>query len=262
MEIRLDGKNALVCGSSQGIGKAIAIQFAQMGANVILTARNELMLKDTLSQLHKSSVQNHIYVVSDFFEPEKSLDLIKNSIRNYSAIHILVNNTGGPAPRQLTDSHSDDYIKSFKQHLIMSHLLVQSIVDDMKKKLFGRIINIISIGLKQPIDNLGISNTIRGAMGSWAKTLSRELAPFGITVNNILPGHTQTSRHDDLIKNISDRTGKSISQVKDDIIKLIPAGRLVKPEEIAYLAGFLASEYASMITGVSLPIDGGFLRCL
>ncbi|MGA2296141.1 MAG: SDR family oxidoreductase [FCB group bacterium] len=261
MNIRLDGKNALVCGCSQGIGKAIAIQFAEMGANVILTARNSSMLNEVLNQLKKIPGQEHLAVPADFSHPEKAISIINEFINN-KTIHILINNSGGPAPGPIHTAEPESFFNAFNQHLIMNQLLIKKILPGMKKENFGRIINIISISVKQPVDNLGVSNTIRGAMSSWSKTLSKEVAQYGITVNNILPGYTMTSRLNSLMENNAANSGKSVEKIASEIISNIPAGRLALPEEPAYLAGFLASDYASYITGVNIPVDGGYLKCL
>ncbi len=262
MELHLDGKTAIICGASQGIGRAIAQQFAICGANIIAIARNELMLKDLISSLPKEIEQKHYYISVDFSTPEKAMKIIEDFIHRTSNIQILVNNNGGPAPSPAHIATAEEYKKAFDMHLIISQLLAQFTIPMMKKAQYGRIINIISVGAKQPIENLGVSNTIRGAMMSWSKTLSKELAQFGITVNNILPGFTRTSRLESLIKSRADNEGKTIEEIENEIISKIPTQRLGKPQEIAYLAAFLAGEYAEYINGTSIPVDGGFLSCL
>ncbi|MFA6571558.1 MAG: SDR family oxidoreductase [Bacteroidota bacterium] len=264
MDIRLENKTALVCGSSQGIGKAIAIQFAEMGANLILVARNENALQKVISELPTNNKQKHNYIKTDFSQYEKAIKTINNFLNKFdlNSVDILVNNSGGPAYGQILEDTPEKFIDAFNQHLILSHTLVQALINPMKEKKWGRILNVISISTKQPIENLGVSNTVRGAMASWSKTLSRELAPYGITVNNLLPGYTATTRLEILLKNNADQSGKSIDEISSQIISSIPTRRFGKPEEVAYLAGFLASDYASYITGVSVPVDGGFLRSL
>jgi len=262
MDLRLDGKNAIVCGSSQGLGKSVALQFSEMGANVILLARNEKQLEKTLKELPKNNSQNHRFIAVDFSQPDNTIIEIKNKLTDINPIHILVNNAGGPKPGEINKADSQELVNAFNSHIVMSQMLVQYVLPGMKEAGFGRIINIISVGMRQPIDHLGVSNTIRGAMGSWSKTLSREVARFGITVNNLLPGQTKTSRLDSLIENNAKLAGKSKEEITIEMISQIPAGRLGEPEDFAYAAGFLASEQASFITGISLPVDGGFLRCL
>ncbi len=262
MNLRLDGKNALVCGSSQGLGKAIALRLAEMGASVTLLARNEDALKTALSELSVILKQKHDFVSVDFSEPENAIQKIKSEIPPDKIYHILVNNAGGPQPGEINSAEFEHLRQAFNQHIIMSQLLVQLLLPEMKKAGFGRIINVISISVKQPIESLGVSNTIRGAMASWSKTLSRELAPYGITVNNLLPGHTRTTRLEALIGNRAKMKGVSIEEMGRSMIAEIPVGRFGKPEDIANAAGFLASEEASFITGINLPVDGGFLRTL
>lgn len=260
MNLRLDSKFALVCGSSQGIGKAIAMQFAEMGATVTLLSRNESSLKAAINDLDDSKNQKHNYIVGDLTNPEyiiKDIEMLINDGYRYT---ILLNNSGGPAPGPITKATTTELINGFTQHIIASQLITSKVIPIMKELNFGRIINLISISVKQPIENLGVSNTVRGAMSSWSKTLSRELAPYGITVNNILPGHTETKRLFSLIENKSKNSNKTIENVIEEMVKDIPAGRFGMPQDIGFTAGFLASEAASFITGVSIPVDGGWLK--
>jgi 3-oxoacyl-[acyl-carrier protein] reductase len=262
MNISLEGKNAVVCGSTQGIGKAIALQFACSGANVTLIARNEESLNKVLKELDKSNKQNHNYIAADFSEPEILRAKIKKFVSENPPMHILVNNTGGPKGGTTVDANTDEFINAFRNHLICNQILVQALVEGMKKEKYGRIINIISSSVKQPIKLLGVSNTIRGAVASWSKTLASELASFGITVNNILPGATKTERLYSLFKSRAEMQGKSEEQIMEEWLKEIPAGRFGEPEEFGYAAAFLASPFAGYINGVSLPLDGGRLSCL
>ena len=256
MLIKLINKRALVCGSSQGIGLAIAQQLAQSGAEVVLMARNSDRLKSIITGLPGHYNQQHRILVADFSNPSTILDALASLPEDY-LIDILINNTGGPAAGKAIDSKPEDYLNAFQQHLIANQLLVQHVVPGMKKNNYGRIINIISTSVKQPLKNLGVSNTIRGAVANWSKTLAGELGPFGITVNNLLPGATETERLTNIIKNRSGQTGESAEAVTTDMLLEIPAGRFGKPEELAYAAAFLASEYASYINGINLPVDGG-----
>lgn len=262
MNLSLKDKTALVCGSSQGIGKAIALQFAKMGANVILMARNKENLELCLNELANDGSQQHSYIQADFNSPDETIEKVKTKLDEYKSIHILVNNAGGPAPSMISEAQTEDLESAFRQHIIISQSLSQLLIEGMKNANYGRIINIISIGLKQPIENLGVSNVIRGAMGSWAKTLSRELAQYGITVNNILPGYTLTQRLSSLFEHRAKLQNTSPEQIKSNIENSIPTKRIGNPVEIAYAAGFLASSQASFINGVSLPVDGGFLSSI
>ncbi|MDX2190099.1 MAG: SDR family oxidoreductase [Bacteroidota bacterium] len=252
------GKLAIVCGSTQGIGKACAIEFANAGANVVLIARNEDALKETLNSLNCSFPdQRHEYIVADFTQADILKLKINNFLEEVEAVHILVNNTGGPAAGPAFFANADEYTAAFNQHLICNQILVQEIVPYMKQAGFGRIINIISTSVKQPIPGLGVSNTIRAAVANWAKTLSVELAPFGITVNNVLPGYTSTKRIETLITSRANTLNKSIEEIRKEMENEIPMKRFGKPEEIAKAVAFLASDDASYINGVNLPVDGG-----
>jgi 3-oxoacyl-[acyl-carrier protein] reductase len=260
MNIRLDNKNALVCGGSKGIGFAIAKQFAQMGANVTLLSRDKENLKNALGELEKTKSQAHDIIAGDFINPDPILAEIQAKINNGKSWHILINNSGGPAPGLIKDAKVGDFLDAFKRHVIMSQHLMQLLLPGMQAYQFGRILNIISISVKQPVENLGISNTIRGAMNSWAKTLSREVASYGITVNNLLPGHTRTERLESLFEKNAATLNISKDQYAETIKNQIPAGRFAEPEELAYLAGFLCSEKASFINGVNIQVDGGFVK--
>jgi 3-oxoacyl-[acyl-carrier protein] reductase len=262
MNINLTNKRAIVCGSSKGIGKAIAIQFASAGASVIMVARNEESLRKVLREMPVSKNQNHNFIVADFSEPESLRKKLYNFVSESPPVHILVNNTGGPKAGEAISADTSEFVQAFSNHLICNQILVQSVAEGMKKEKYGRIINIISTSVKQPIKGLGVSNTIRAAVANWAKTLAGELAPFGITVNNVLPGATKTERLFSLFENRSKATGKSIEEVESDWMKEIPAARFAEPEELAYAVTFLASEYAGYINGINLPVDGGRTSCL
>ena len=256
MNLNLSGKTALVCGSTQGIGKASAIELAQLGASVTLVARNEDKLKKCLEELPKTALQQHSYLVADFERPEE----LKERITKYVStmpIHILVNNTGGPPAGLAIHAKEEEFVKAFSNHLLCNHILVQACIEGMKREKYGRIINIISTSVKIPLRNLGVSNTIRGAVANWAKTLSVELAPFGITVNNVLPGATMTGRLESIIENKSQKTGVSYEEAKHEMIAEIPAGRIGEAQEVAAAVAFLASPAASYINGINLPVDGG-----
>ena len=262
MLIDLAGKNAVVCGSTQGIGRAIAMQFAASGANVVLIARNEESLRKVLRELPAGKKQNHNFIVADFSDPDTLRGKMKNYISENPPVHILVNNTGGPKGGEIINADTLEFENAFRNHLICNHVLVQSVVEGMKKEKYGRIINIISTSVKQPIRNLGVSNTIRAAVANWAKTLSFELAPYGITVNNILPGATKTDRLFSLFEARAKASGKTAEEIKNEWLAEIPAGRFAEPEDPAYAAAFLASPLAGYINGVNIPVDGGRLSSL
>lgn len=257
MNLDLTGKRALVCGSTQGLGRASAVELALLGASVVLMARNQQSLQKTEFLLDTSKGQTHGYLVADFSDIDQVEERIGAYMKSHPPFHILVNNTGGPPGGPIVDAKLKEFTDAFSAHLLCNHILVQAVVDGMKSARYGRIINIISTSVKQPIPGLGVSNTIRGAVASWAKTLAGELGPFGITVNNVLPGMTKTGRLDSLIKSKSEKSGKSVEQVAGEMVAEIPADRFALPEEFAAAVAFLATPAASYINGVNLPVDGG-----
>jgi 3-oxoacyl-[acyl-carrier protein] reductase len=262
MNLDLTNKTAIVCGSTQGLGYASAAELALLGCNVVLVARNEEKLKNALNTLSTNKGQAHSYLVADFSD----LEAVKNAIGQFTAsgktAHILVNNTGGPPGGDAINAGEDEFVKAFNSHLICNQLLVQAVVPGMKAAGFGRILNIISTSVKQPIPGLGVSNTIRAAVASWAKTLSIELGPFHITVNNVLPGFTKTARYDSLMQGRAIAAGKSFEDIDAGIAESIPAKRIGLAEEFGAAVAFLCSPAAAYINGINLPVDGGRLGCL
>jgi len=256
MDLDLREKNALVCGSTQGIGKATALELASLGATITLLARDETKLKSTLNELSSEQSQKHNFVAADFNFPDQVKSAIDKLVSE-TEFHILINNTGGPPAGLAIDSKPEDFLTAINAHLICSQILVQACVPAMKRNRYGRILNIISTSVKIPIKGLGISNTVRGAMASWSKTLSLELAQFGITVNNILPGSTKTGRIESLIQTRSQKSGKSEDEIRQEMIDEIPVGRMAEASEIAAAVAFLASPAAAYINGVNLSVDGG-----
>lgn len=253
----LEGKTALVGGSTQGIGLATAVLMAQAGANVVLISRNQEALESLFTELPCPYQQKHHFIVADFSHPEDTQKKVKDFIEKNGHIHILVNNSGGPAPGPIVQAQPQQFLHAFEQHLLTNHLLVQAVVEGMKADKYGRIINIISTSVKQPLPNLGVSNTIRAAVANWAKTLANELGPFGITVNNVLPGATKTQRLEGIIQSKSQKTGIPVEIIKKEMKSEIPLGRFALPEEIGYAVLFLASPFAAYINGINLPVDGG-----
>lgn len=262
MELSLKGKRALVSGSSQGIGKACAMELAKLGASVVLLARREEALQEVLQQLDNKQRQQHEYIVADFSNIAQLKEKVDAFIIRNGAIQILVNNTGGPPPGAAINAKQEEFQIAFNNHLIGNHILVQALVDGMKKSGYGRIVNMISTSVKQPLKGLGVSNTIRGAVANWAKTLSVELAPWNITVNNVLPGATATERLSSIIENKSNKSGSSIAEAEAEMLAEIPLMRFAQPEEIAFAVAFLASPSAAYITGINMPVDGGRTGCL
>ncbi|MDZ7898700.1 MAG: SDR family oxidoreductase [Arcicella sp.] len=262
MNLDLTNKNAIVCGSTQGLGRASAVELALLGANITLVARNEATLKETLLALDSSKGQKHSYFVADFSKPDEVKLGIENYLKTNPIIHILVNNTGGPAGGAIIDAKIEDFTQAISNHLICNHILVQSCVPSMKSEGFGRIINIISTSVKQPISGLGVSNTTRGAVASWSKTLANELGSFGVTVNNVLPGYTKTARLDFVINSKASAINVSAEAVEQGIIADIPAGRFGEAREFGAAVAFLCSPAAAYINGVNLPVDGGRLSSM
>ena len=260
MDLKLNNKNALVCGSTQGIGKATAMLLAAEGVNVTLCARNEERLKQVLSEL--PSHRNHNYIVADFSNPKDLQKKVTDFITNNHGFHILINNTGGPRSGSILDASLEEFENAFTQHLKCNHVLAQATIPFMKQEGYGRIINVISTSVKEPIPGLGVSNTTRGAVGNWSKTLSIEVGALGITVNNILPGFTDTERLTEIIKIKANIEGTSVEQMTEIMKNYTPAKRFAKPEETANAIVFLASECASYINGINVPVDGGRTKSL
>ncbi|SDB53634.1 3-oxoacyl-[acyl-carrier protein] reductase [Flavobacteriaceae bacterium MAR_2010_188] len=260
MDLKLNSKNALVCGSTQGIGKATAIALASEGVNVTLLARNEESLKDVLKEL--PGQRKHDYLVADFSNPDKLKDILENYLKDHPGFHILINNTGGPPSGALQSATPQQFLEAFNMHLICNQILVQACLPFMKSEQYGRVINVISTSVKEPIPGLGVSNTIRNAVANWAKTLSGELAKDGITVNNVLPGFTETARLDQIVKIKAEKEGMTEKDMAETMKGYVPAQRFAQPEETANAIVFLASECASYINGINLPVDGGRTKSL
>ena len=260
MNLELNNKYALVCGSTAGIGKATALALAEEGVQVTLIARNEDKLKSSLVELPQ--YRNHNYIVADFSNPMALKEKVNTYISQHHGFHILVNNTGGPKGGPVFTAEIEEFETAFTQHLKCNHVLAQAVVPFMKSESFGRIINVISTSVKQPLDGLGVSNTIRGAVANWSKTLANELGQYGITVNNVLPGATGTDRLTEIIKNKSAKSGNSEEDAANAMKNAVPAKRFAKPEELADAITFLASERAGYINGINLPVDGGRTKSL
>lgn len=257
MNLSLQHKTALVSGSTQGIGKAAARELAALGATVVCIARNEEKLQAVVAELNQLGGQGHGYLVADFSKPMQVQEAVQGWIAAGNEAHILVNNTGGPPAGPAHTATLDQFQDAFSQHLLCNHILMQAVVPGMQKAGYGRIVNVISTSVKAPLKNLGVSNTIRGAVANWSKTLATELAPFGITVNNVLPGATETERLETIIQNKSQKTGVSTHEATREMLEEIPAGRFAKPEEIGSAIAFLCSPAAASICGINLPVDGG-----
>lgn len=256
MNLSLEGKYAVVCGSTQGIGLAVAEELALLGANCTLIARNEEALQKAILHLDSTLRQQHDYLVADFSKPEEVKEMINARVAQHP-VHILINNTGGPPAGPVADATEEAFLAAFNQHLICNHILAQAAIPSMKEEGYGRIINIISTSVKIPLKNLGVSNTIRGAVASWAKTMANELGQYAITVNNVLPGSTATQRLSTLIENTAKKGNVPVEIVEKNMREEIPVKRFGDASEIAAVVAFLASPAASYVNGVSIPVDGG-----
>jgi len=256
MNLSLKEKNAVVCGSTQGIGLAIAKELALLGAHCTLVARNEEALKKVIGELDSSQGQHHNFLVADFSKPDEVRTTIEEHVKQ-QAVHILINNTGGPPAGMIMDAKEEEFLRAFNQHLLCNHILTKAVVPSMKKDGYGRIINIISTTVRIPLKNLGVSNTIRGAVASWAKTMANELGQFGITVNNLLPGNISTQRLSSLIDTNARVANTDKERIEQAMKNEIPMKRFGDPSEIAAVAAFLASPAGSYVSGVSIPVDGG-----
>lgn len=259
MQIHLHQKKILIGGSTNGIGKAIALQCASIGGNVTIVGRNEDDLKTVLQSLHTSNNQQHQYLLVDYNNFTAYQQIISNYFNN-NCVDILINNTPGPPAANHINIDFNQYQRAFdllfKTNVFTTNLAIES----MKKNNFGRIINVSSMTVKEPFDNLILSNTMRAALSSWAKTLANAVAPFHITVNTILTGFFDTERFHHLQQIHAENTQQSFQSVVEKITNTIPMKRLGNPNEYAYLVAFLSSEYADYITGASISIDGGYLK--
>ncbi len=261
MDLNLSGRHALVCGASEGIGRATAHELAALGADVTVMARRADALDAVVAGLPRADGQRHDALVADV----SRLDELRARVDALVAsrpVHVLVNNTGGPPGGPVSTAAAEAFLDAFGKHLLANQALAQATVPGMRAAGWGRIVNVVSTSVYEPIAGLGVSNTIRGAVAGWAKTLSRELAAAGITVNNVLPGYTGTGRIEQILQDRTAATGKSREEVVAAMLASVPAGRFAKPEETAGVIAFLCSPAAGYVTGVSLAVDGGRMQSI
>ena len=261
MKLELHSRHALVCGASEGIGRAAAMALAGMGASVTVLARREAVLQEIVAQLPNDGSQQHGFIAQDVGDTA-ALKAAVESLISAEPVQILIHNSGGPPGGPAHAASIDEYLTAFRQHLVAGQTLLQALLPGMKDAGYGRLVNVISTSVKEPINGLGVSNTIRGAVASWAKTLATELGPFGITANNVLPGFTRTGRLANILANKSKAQGISEDDVAKGMLAGVPAGRFAEADEIANAVAFLASPAASYVNGVNLPVDGGRTRSL
>lgn len=261
MNLDLAGKHALVCGASEGIGHAAALELAQLGASVTLLARRAEVLREMAAALPRARGQSHGWLAADLADTD-ALHVAADALAAKQPVHILVNNTGGPPGGPAHAASIDAYLDAFRKHLVANQTLVQALLPGMRAARWGRIVNVISTSVYEPIPNLGVSNTIRGAVASWAKTLSRELGSDGITVNNVLPGYTRTRRLEQILADRSASSGRTQDEVAQAMLATVPAGRFAEAEEPGGVIAFLCTPAAAYVNGQSLAVDGGRMQSI
>ncbi|HEX8357444.1 MAG TPA: SDR family oxidoreductase [Segetibacter sp.] len=257
MNLDLTNKTALVCGASQGLGLACATELALLGATIIAVSRSDDKLQSVIKLLNTAKGQRHSFLAADLSKPNEVKQIVEGFIAKGNEIDILVNNAGGPPSGPMIETNPDEMEKAFRTHVISSHLLAQLVVPGMRNKGFGRIVNIVSTSVKQPINGLGISNLVRAAVANWAKTLANEIGEYGITVNNVLPGFTNTNRLNYLFAKQASDQGITSEEVLEKTIATIPLKRVGEPAEFGATVAFLCSPAAAYINGVNIPVDGG-----
>lgn len=261
MDLDLSHRHALVCGASEGIGRAAAHELALLGADVTVLSRRRQALQAVVDALPRSAAQRHRVLAADMTERD-ALRAATARLADDAPVHILVNNTGGPPGGPALEAGEPAFLDAFGRHLLAGQALVQALVPGMRAAGWGRIVNVVSTSVYEPIAGLGVSNTIRGAVAGWAKTLSRELAPHGITVNNVLPGYTDTARIDQILRERSASSGRTREEVLATMLASVPVGRMASPGETGGVIAFLCSPAAAYVNGVSLAVDGGRMQSI
>ncbi|MBX2803705.1 MAG: SDR family oxidoreductase [Myxococcales bacterium] len=261
LALELSGRHALVCGASQGIGRAVALELAGLGAEVTALARSETALAALVPRLLEAGAPAARAWVADLDDRASLGSALEGRLADHGPIHIVVNNTGGPAAGPLVEATDDDVLQAIGRHVLAAQLILTRVLPGMRQAGFGRFVQVVSTSVREPIDGLGVSNLTRAAVAGWAKTLSRELPP-GITINNVLPGLTDTERLAELMRDRAAKAGHAVEDVQHAWLERVPEGRLADPAEVARVIAFLATEAASYVRGTSIPVDGGLMRSI
>ena len=262
MDFGLKDKVALVAASSQGLGRAVAEELAAEGASLVLCARDSRTLTETAAAIAEKSNAHVLAVPADVTITEDIERLVQAGIERFGHIDILVTNAGGPPAGTFEQLTREQWEQAIRLTLLSAVELTRQVLPGMKERRWGRILNITSIAVKQPIENLLLSNSLRAGLTGFARTLANEVAPYGITVNNVMPGYTRTERLEELAEMMAEKQGISASEFRGKWENEIPMGRLGEPRELAAVVAFLASERASYVTGTSIQVDGGWIKSL
>ena len=262
MNLNLKNKNAIICASSQGLGKAAALDLAEEGVNLAICSRDQDKINKVKEEIHQK-IDSEIKVLAlkvDLDSPDEILAFYKQVENDLGSVDILVNNNGGPPPSTFEQLSDDDWQKAFNSTMMSCLRLSKLVLPNMKKNGWGRIINISSVSVKTPVNGLFLSNSLRMGVLGWAKALSDELAPHGITVNTVCPGYTRTERVEAILETQSNSSGLKKEDIEKSIAENIPMKRVGEAEDLAGLITFLASEKADYMTGLAIQVDGGSAR--
>jgi 3-oxoacyl-[acyl-carrier protein] reductase len=260
MDFQIKNKTAIVCASSQGLGKAAALELASEGVNLVISSRNEETLLSVKKEIETSTNAKIVSVVADLNKPKDIDNLYAKANSELGPIDILINNAGGPPPSNFDSLNDEDWLKAFNLTMMSSIRLSKLVLPDMKERNWGRIINISSVSVKTPVPGLFLSNSLRMGVLGWSKALSDEVASKGVTVNSVCPGSTRTARITNIFQSQSEAMGKTIEEIESHAAANIPMLRIGEPKELAALIAFLASERASYMTGLAIQVDGGSAR--
>ena len=260
MDLSIKGKNAIVCASSQGLGKSAAVDLAKEGVNLAICSRNKDKINLVKEEIEQTSDVKVVAIEADLSSEKDISALFQEAKKELKTIDILINNNGGPPPSTFEELTDEDWQKTFNSTMMSAIRLSKLVLPDMKKNKWGRIINISSVSVKTPVNGLFLSNSIRMGVLGWAKALSDEVAPHGITVNSVCPGTTKTERIEQILNARSESSGKDKSEIEEAMANSIPMLRIGEASDLSALITFLASEKASYMTGLAVQVDGGSAR--